>query len=498
MFWMINVKYMLCSCFRGFISMACAENEYYYNGECRVCPQCAPGHQLLEECSYGSGGDARCGPCHPRSYKEDWGHHNCRLCTSCSQLNRQQTSPCTARKNTVCGECLPGFYSKMRIDGTADLECMPCGLSSASESQCTRHEAVDAGKDVNPETLLHNAAVPTAICGAVTVTIVLSLLVFVYFRRASLKKVFKGCSGSRHRAVAVTAIRNGDTLTQNLEKEVQVSAPFEVPSVEDFPAALKSCLQTCGFSEVTVATHQVQSRCSSSSSEMQPLMRNSSCSHCSSESYNMPEDGSHTEEPPPPPQLDGYCASDKQGEHRHAPVECTETDFQNSLNSDGSTISVKVGAPIPTVDSSAENMPSVPPAQPAERASDSHQQPCSSCSTTVPDILMLTRKSCAQMQGVHLGKLPQALVDTLALKLDSSFPAVKNYQQVALDLGIPPEVVRSLEGFNHVFHYLSSCTLRTVPDLINTFYRLQRFDTLLLLCEYAAQSRHLNTSDRQR
>ncbi|KAL4630824.1 tumor necrosis factor receptor superfamily member 27 isoform X1 [Arapaima gigas] len=477
------------------IRMTCSESQYFHQGKCHECPQCAPGQELVQECSYGSGGDARCTPCGSRSYKEGWGHHNCRLCTSCGRLNRRQATPCSARKNSVCGECLPGFYSKTRIDGAVDLECMPCGPLSAGQPQCAWHKTVDVGKDVNPETLPLDAAVPAAFCGAlVTVTIMLSLLIFFSFRHALLKRMFKGS-----RPLIVAAVRNGDALTLNLEKEVQASGPFQVSPVDSFPVVLKSCLQTGGFPEVTLAAPELQSRCPSTSSERRPLVRTSTCSRCSCESVSRessgtPVDRSHAGEPLPPPLLsvaDGSCASDQQGAQRHTPVECTEMDFQNSTDSEGGSISAEAERPIPVADASR-----LSPAP--DRVPDDHRRPRGSWSsyiTTVSDILALTKKSCVQMQGVHLGTLPEALVDLLALKLDPSFPGVKNYQQVALELGVPPAVVGSLRGFHHVFQFASSCTLCTVPDLISTFYNLQRFDALLLLCEYAAERRSPDTAE---
>lgn len=94
---------------------------------------------------------------------------------------------------------------------------------------------------------------------------------------------------------------------------------------------------------------------------------------------------------------------------------------------------------------------------------------------------------CIFCPGVRLGRLPQALVDSLALKLDPTFPGVQNYQHVALKMGISHELLKDLRRFEQVFRYLSSCTLLTVPELLHTFYLLQRPDTLLLLCEYALQ-----------
>ncbi|KAG7484250.1 hypothetical protein MATL_G00047440 [Megalops atlanticus] len=495
--------------------MDCSEKEYYYKGECHICQQCGPGQELSEECGYGSGAHAYCTSCNVRFYKEDWGHHNCKLCQSCKRVNRHELFPCTTRSNAVCGECLPGFYSKTRIDGLQDAECMPCVPSSGSERQCSRSRGVGVEKVWSSQAPPPQAAVAAAICGAlVTVAVALSVLLFVYCRCTSFRKLFKGRdrsqSGSRSEYnQAITG--NVETLILNLEKEVQVSVPCKGSAAEDSPASLRSCLKACAFPGPPVTASDHQPRYPSSLSETQPLMGSSTCSNCSLGCVSQKSSGStnsreYLMEPPRAlfDEANLYCASDQQERRRHAPVECTELDFNSSIVVDGNVASAEITASKQATGGSAETLseeqltsPSAHPMQSNNSCLNRNQQ-CSCnnfrCSNMVPNVLSLLKRSCLLMQGVHLGMLPQAVVESLASKLDPAFPGVKNYQQVALELGVPPEVLQNLRGFNHVFQYLSTSTLHTVPDLLNTFHHLQRFDTLLLLCEYATTKSQVTVS----
>ncbi|CDQ58766.1 unnamed protein product [Oncorhynchus mykiss] len=127
--------------------MDCSQTQYYLSGDCHPCLQCGPGQELSEDCGYGSGWSASCIPCSVKTYKEGWGYHNCKFCQSCKRINRHQKSLCTSKSNAICGECLPGFYSKTRMDGLQELECMPCGPSSTTEQQCSRKSQKSLAQD---------------------------------------------------------------------------------------------------------------------------------------------------------------------------------------------------------------------------------------------------------------------------------------------------------------------------------------------------------------
>ncbi|KAA0717183.1 Tumor necrosis factor receptor superfamily member 27 X-linked ectodysplasin-A2 receptor [Triplophysa tibetana] len=117
--------------------MECSGDEYYYSGQCHKCQRCPPGQELKEDCGYSEGVSAVCGVCDTRWFKEDWGSHPCAFCQNCRRLNRYQIKRCTHTDNAVCGNCLPGFYSKMRLDGLEDLECLPCGPAPFRNVQCS-------------------------------------------------------------------------------------------------------------------------------------------------------------------------------------------------------------------------------------------------------------------------------------------------------------------------------------------------------------------------
>ncbi|XP_036379691.1 tumor necrosis factor receptor superfamily member 27 [Megalops cyprinoides] len=336
--------------------MDCSEKEYYYKGECHICQQCGPGQELSEECGYGSGAHAYCTSCNVRFYKEDWGHHNCKLCQSCKRVNRHELFPCTTRSNAVCGECLLGFYSKTRIDGLQDVECMPCVPSSGSERQCSRSRGVGVEKVWSSQAPPPQAAVAAAICGAlVTVAVALSVLFFVYCRCTSFRKLFKGRDRSQsgsHSECNQATTGNVETLILNLEKEVQVSVPCKGSAAEDSPTSLRSCLKVYAFPGPSASASDHQPRYASSLSETQPLMvESSTCSNCclgcvsqrSSESTNSRE---YLMELPRAlfDEANLYCASDQKERRRHAPVECTELDFNSSIVVDGNVASAEITA----------------------------------------------------------------------------------------------------------------------------------------------------------
>uniref|UniRef100_F7D7R4 Ectodysplasin A2 receptor n=1 Tax=Xenopus tropicalis TaxID=8364 RepID=F7D7R4_XENTR len=113
----------------------CLESEFEdASGKCVPCTQCGPGQELSEDC--GSERDLRCVPCRPGRYKEDRGHQRCLRCLPCHIINRVLKANCTLTTNSVCGECLLGYYSKTRIGGLQELECFPCTAHTPStESQ---------------------------------------------------------------------------------------------------------------------------------------------------------------------------------------------------------------------------------------------------------------------------------------------------------------------------------------------------------------------------
>ncbi|KAK6316982.1 hypothetical protein J4Q44_G00123820 [Coregonus suidteri] len=412
--------------------MDCSKTQYYLNGDCLPCLQCGPGQELSEDCGYGSGWSAYCIPCSVKTYKEGRGYHNCRFCQSCKRINRHQKSLCTSKSNAVCGECLPGFYSKTRMDGLQDLECMLCGPSSTTEQQCSRSRGVDVGKVWSPEGPAQNAAVVTTISVAlVTMIIILSATLFIYFRHTLLKKIFRGClapqSTSQSDMACAASPVNGVTL--NLEQQSQDSEQPQFvgawtlqgvcgnsTTTADTLARLQSKVDMIVPLGSILLSPNLKTQDHISLLETQPLVRNSTCNNCSSgfvsqissEPPSISSDVSLTVETPVGPvdsgeseagsffrflqSSEGYCAS----ELKHLPVECTELDFHSTAAStlalhiatDPECSSVSLGITAisgirdgPPGDGSGGRQLRSPFACPEEQTDScwsSHQQPCNS------------------------------------------------------------------------------------------------------------------------
>lgn len=98
--------------------------------------------------------------------------------------------------------------------------------------------------------------------------------------------------------------------------------------------------------------------------------------------------------------------------------------------------------------------------------------------------------------GLPIAELPHSLVQSLAFLLDPSLNGVKNFSHVALELGLMPQLLGRISGFEQlVAHFTSAGAVVTVPLLARALQRLQRFDALLLLCDHFTLS---PAPDRQR
>ncbi|XP_010893744.2 tumor necrosis factor receptor superfamily member 27 [Esox lucius] len=327
--------------------MDCSENQYYLNGVCHPCLKCGPGKELSEDCGYGSGWSAYCIPCSVKTYKESRNSHNCKFCQSCKHINRHQKSPCTSKKNAVCGECLPGFYSKTRMDGLQDLECIPCGFFSTSEHECSRSRAIDVENVSSPEAPAQNVAVTTISVALVTMAIILFTALFIYFRHSLLKKVFKGCLALQTKSqsdmeCAASPLKG---VTLNLEKQGQDSGTCDNSSTADKLARLKSNVEVAVPPGSILHYPDFKTQGHSYLPETQPLVCNSACSNCSSGfvswistelpsmSSNMPFIVETLVGPVDSVSSSaGYCASEVL-ESLHVPVECTELDLQITASS---------------------------------------------------------------------------------------------------------------------------------------------------------------------
>jgi len=89
--------------------------------------------------------------------------------------------------------------------------------------------------------------------------------------------------------------------------------------------------------------------------------------------------------------------------------------------------------------------------------------------------------------GLPVAELPRSLVQSLAFLLDPSLNGAKNFGHVALELGVAPQALGRMSGFEQlVAHCAYAGDAVTVPLLAQALQRLQRFDALLLLCDHFA------------
>ncbi|XP_067294693.1 tumor necrosis factor receptor superfamily member 27 [Pseudorasbora parva] len=230
--------------------MDCSVDEYYHSGQCHKCPQCPPGQELKEDCGYGVGVSAVCGVCDVRWFKEDLGSHPCALCQNCRRLNRHQIKHCTYTGNTVCGNCLPGFYSKMRLDGLEDLECLPCGPTPFRNIQCNRGERIsEANVQISAPIQTASTLVTACAATAVLTTVLFAILCVTYQTRSSLRKTCKRClspaSNSHHNSDAASVpMQIIHTVLQNTEVDrSNPCLPLKDPSMlEDITITMTSDL----------------------------------------------------------------------------------------------------------------------------------------------------------------------------------------------------------------------------------------------------------------
>ncbi|NXL00837.1 TNR27 factor, partial [Mesembrinibis cayennensis] len=233
---------------------------------------------------------AQCVPCPPRKFKDTWGHHGCKPCLSCTLINRVQKSNCTATTNAVCGECLPGFYRKARINGQLDWECIPCTKQTpTSEPQC------------RSRTNLVKVAVPTvppqdtALLALTSSALVIIVLVLLALSIIYCKRFWKSqCQ------------RDGEAVG------------LQLPSLQpemDLPPA------------IAIGTAS-KAQLGRSLLESQPLIRASGRGDCLA--GVLPPSDPRQGQPGTAEALAPFssCASEMQHKWPHAPVECTELDLQ--------------------------------------------------------------------------------------------------------------------------------------------------------------------------
>uniref|UniRef100_A0A8B9VS41 Ectodysplasin A2 receptor n=1 Tax=Anas zonorhyncha TaxID=75864 RepID=A0A8B9VS41_9AVES len=451
--------------------MDCKESEDpYEHSKCTPCRNCMPGQELSKECGDGTGGDAQCVPCPPRKFKDSWGHHSCKPCLSCALINRIQKSNCTATTNAVCGECLPGFYRKARISGQLGWECIPCTKQTpSSEPQCRSRTSLVkvAVPTVPPQDTALLALTSSALVIIVLVLLALSIIYCKRFWKSQCQRVFLRTQNfSGQRAMFPTSAAPGRFLC-----EEQMSGPC--------------CL---GVKNLSPCYRQAEG----------PVEAVQFISEGEAISLQLPPTQPELELPSAVAVSPASKGQLMQHKWPHAPVECTELDlqkFSSQVEFVGSERSEEVGSQatrgVPREGSSAAlEAGSSLVVDPARGLSPTVQNPTAeSGEQPVNDAQSLVTQISNTMKGLPVSELPHSLVQSLAFLLDPSLNGVKNFSHVALELGIAPQFLGRISGFEQLITHLTySGDSVTIPHLAQALQRLQRFDALLLLCDHFALS----------
>ncbi|XP_030304928.1 LOW QUALITY PROTEIN: tumor necrosis factor receptor superfamily member 27 [Calypte anna] len=489
--------------------MACQESEYLdEHGKCTPCRNCMPGQELSKDCGDGSGGDAQCIACPPRKFKDSWGHHGCKPCLSCTLINRLQKSNCTATTNAVCGECLPGFYRKARISGQLDWECIPCTKQTpTSEPQCrSRVNLVKvAVPTVPPQDTALLALDQQCWFIIVLVLLALSIIYCKRFWKSQCQRVFLRTQNfSGQRAMFPTAATPGRFLCEeqmsgpcclgvkNLspcyrQAEGPVEAVQFISDGEAVGLQLPSLQPDMDVPPAVAVGTASKAHLGRSLLESQPLIRASGRGDCLV--GVLPPAAPRQAQPEALVPLSS-CASEMQHKWPHAPVECTELDLQKFSSQ---VEFVESERPEEAASRAVQRIPAesrglgrdrdrCPPPTFPNPTAESQEQP-------VDDAQSLVTQISSTAKGLPVAELPHSLVQSLAFLLDPSLNGVKNFSHVALELGVAPQLLGRITGFEQlVAHFTCSGEAVTIPLLAQALQRLQRFDALLLLCDHLALS----------
>ncbi|XP_071979689.1 tumor necrosis factor receptor superfamily member 27 isoform X1 [Engystomops pustulosus] len=472
-------------------SSNCSEGEFEdEQGNCIPCKQCGPGYELSEDC--GSGRKSQCLPCRPGRYKEDRGYHHCPRCLNCAVINRSLKVNCTLTSNAICGDCLPGYYSKTQIGGYRELECFPCTAHTPrTESQCYPRPGQPSSTTAPPRDPVLLVAVIMVALSLVLVTVVtFSVICCGRFLKSQFQRAFRrsqdfeGQPGRvderrremvhpSHREQQVPPCCFGSTA---ISEKIKAGPPEEVhvisksvtsttSTVSTALSSLPPSVELCAIPPPPVKPHYARSI-----SETQPLIRNSGCSDCFSGCAPTSEPNQGLVEPPPT--QTHSCASEKQ-HWSHAPVECTELDLENFSSESANQTHLRI-------------------AKSPQKGLRTHTCSCNTpagSSTSSQDETgddLVARLNSASL-GLPISQIPDSLLVLLAHKLDITTPGVKDFRDIGVALGVPPNLLDHMPGFRALHDHLSSNISCTLLHLVQTLQRLQRRDALALICSHFSQ-----------
>uniref|UniRef100_A0A8C5Q5R5 TNFR-Cys domain-containing protein n=1 Tax=Leptobrachium leishanense TaxID=445787 RepID=A0A8C5Q5R5_9ANUR len=492
------------------VSADCHDNEFEdERGNCLPCKQCGPGHELSEDC--GSGRDVQCVPCRPGRYKEDRGHQRCLRCLPCAVINRILKANCTPTMNSICGDCLPGFYSKTRIGGLQELECFPCTSNTpATETQCqSRMGSVQPVSTISPprDPVILVAVIMVALAIVLVALVTFSVLCCGRFFKVQCQRAFqRSCNfaGEPRRIAAQWE----NTQSPREEQPIPPYCFGSPETCQQFPAPLEEihgssdrastgsrtkCNDLCAAHPSVdicpVPPAPAKPHYTRSISETQPLIRNSGCSDCYTgcTSTTEPNQGAAQQKST----QTHSCASEQQ-HWSHAPVECTELDLQNlssehgfSANSHTPTEGPQSHQPAPhphtCINIDMKQSGDSLPAQQGTKSSCRHLHEHTMKSEDVMSQLKSTTL------GLHISNIPHSLVVSLGLKLDQSIPGQKNFRDLGLALGMSPQLMNHLHGFEALHTHLSASSSCTLGLLVQALYHLACIDALSIISKHFSQ-----------
>ncbi|XP_056395772.1 tumor necrosis factor receptor superfamily member 27 [Hyla sarda] len=465
-------------------SADCLENEYEdKQGNCVPCKQCGPGYELSEEC--GSGRESLCLPCRPGRYKEDRGEH-CLRCLNCAVINRSLKANCSLTSNSICGDCLPGFYSKTQIGGFRERECFPCTAHTPrTESQCYPKPGPPTSTTPPPQDPVLLVAVIMVALSLILVTLVtFSVICCGRFLKSQFQRAFRRSQDFAGQPGRLDDRQRESTNNSHGEQQVpkccfgspEISGQAKAATLEEVHVISKSitsnsctvstalCSLTPSVELCAIPSPPVKPHYSRSVSETQPLIRNSGCSDCFSGSAPASDPNQGVLEQLP---LQAHsCASEKQ-HWSHAPVECTELDLEN-FSEDASQAHLGTNKKKPSLPTCSCPTPG------GSSTQDETWDELVSCldSTTL---------------GLPISQIPDSLLVLLAHKLDTMTHGVQDFKDIGIALGVQPHLVDRMAGFRALHKYLSPNTSCTLLHLVRTLQRLQRRDAVAIICSHFSQ-----------
>lgn len=120
---------------------------------CLPCTTCGVGEGQFQPCTNTS--DTVCRQCWPLgmfstplSAPSSPGSRECRNCTSCEEVGREQVTACSKNHDAVCGACLAGFFLGVSRDSTT--VCLRCSRCPPDDQRVVRwRECGETGLDRN-------------------------------------------------------------------------------------------------------------------------------------------------------------------------------------------------------------------------------------------------------------------------------------------------------------------------------------------------------------